>query len=152
MQRLLVFAALLAGCPGAKTPPPVAPLAPLSSSAPVSSAPIAPIATGTPFESVSQLVPLDAVDTLALPACVARTVEAARARIPERLDDRQVRALEDLESRFEREEAALESAKDRGRLLGAYYWERLRIFAPDLADEPPAEVLGAFERGTARGD
>ncbi len=103
--------------------------------------------------SVTQLVPLDAVDQLTLPPELARTIESARARIPERLGDAEKRALEDLESRYERSEAEMkESSKERGRLLGAYYWDRLRIFAPDLPEEPPEEMLGGFERATGRGD
>src|SRR4051812_25714771 len=134
MRSLLFIALLLAAC---------------------SSAEPRPDDHGVELASVTQLVPLDATDGLALPAELARTIDGARSRIPERLDAAHVRALEDLESRYERLEAALEGAdkeRDRGRLLGAYYWDRLRIFAPDLAPDPPEEMLSAFERATGRGD
>jgi hypothetical protein len=142
----LLSLVLLAGCPEKGLPP--APV--LDPPAPVVTA---PVLAGTPLASVTQLVPLDAVDQLTLPSELARTIEAARARIPERLDDAQRRALEDLESRYERNEAEMkESSKERGRLLGAYYWDRLRVFAPDLPEDPPEEMLGGFERATGRGD
>jgi hypothetical protein len=159
MRKLLVFLALLAGCPGksAPVPPPVPALpgvaAPSSGSESAEGgAAVAPVGTGTPLASLTQLVPLDAVDPLTLPGDLMRTVEAAREKIPERLDAAQVDALGELESRFEREEAAQEGPKERARVLGAYYWERLRLFAKELPEEPPEEILSAFERGTARGD
>jgi hypothetical protein len=105
--------------------------------------------------SITQLVPLDATDDLALTAELAKTIADARARVPDSVSPETARRLEDLETRYERLEAGLEGAekeKERSRLLGAYYWDRLRVFAPDLAPEPPEEMLSAFERGTGRGD
>ncbi|MEZ0227684.1 MAG: hypothetical protein ACAI25_03610 [Planctomycetota bacterium] len=105
--------------------------------------------------AVTQLVSLDATDELSLPEEVARAIADARARIPDRVDRKTVRALEDLESRYERLEAQHEAPgmeRERGRVLGAYYWDRLRVFAPDLSEEPPEEILSAFERATGRGD
>lgn len=138
MRWLLVLTLLLTACSSAPEP-----------------APRPPEERLTELSTVTQLIPLDAVDELTLPDELARAIDSARGRIPERVDPKQLRALEDLESRYERLEAELEGeamGRDRGRLLGAYYWERLRIFAPDLAEETPDAMLSAFERATGRGD
>ncbi len=137
-MRWLLALALVCLVACASAPPPPPPPEPL-----------------TDLASVTQLVPLDATDELTLPDELARSIAGARARIPERVDRKTVRALEDLESRYERLEAEHEAPgmeRERGRVLGAYYWERLRIFAPELAEEPPEEMLSAFERATGRND
>jgi len=144
---LFLSLALLAGCPDRPAPPAARALP-----APSVPDPPAPVATGTPLANVTQLVPLDAIDNLTLPSELAATIADARSRVPERLDSKERAALEDLESRYERSEADMASSRDRARLLGAYYWERLRIFSRELPEDPPEEMLSAFERGTGRND
>jgi len=138
----IVFLVILAGCP--EKPAPQAPPAEL---APIVSAEAAPVDTRALFSDAGSFVPLDVVDHMAMPEELAQKIAALRARIPERISDDQKKALEELEHRYQLEEQKLEGMEeDRARLLGLYYWERFRIFAPELPEEAPAELLGAFSR------
>jgi hypothetical protein len=149
----LVAAVLLAGCPGEPPARTVAP-PPAPATASVASASATGGSTGT------ELVPLDAVDAFELPDELSKLIARARAKVPLHPSPEEARKLDDLESRSERLEAALlgeEDGEDGGnsmrqgaaiaRVLAGYYWERLRIWTPELPAETPEELVTAFERG-----
>jgi hypothetical protein len=141
-QLSIAFLIILAGCPGKPAPP-----EPPVEVAPVASAEVAPVDTRALFSDAGSFVPLDVVDHMAMPEELAQKIAALRARIPERISDDEKKALEELEHRYQLEEQKLEGMEeDRARLLGLYYWERFRIFAPELPEEPPPELLGVFSR------
>ncbi|MBI3725340.1 hypothetical protein HY251_15515 [bacterium] len=145
---LVIF---LSGCPREQEQ------AKATETAAVTSAPSSPaVATRAQGENEPEgLVPLDAADSLDLSADLQKTIQEARARVPEKLSSEQRAALEDLESRYERLEAlALEESpeepgmpRDRtpyARVLAGYYWEKLRLFSPGLDSETPEELVNAF--------
>jgi hypothetical protein len=160
--RPRVFSVLLlgalAGCPDAKSQAP----APHGGTAAVGSA--EGVAAPT-TASTTELVPLDAADSLELPAPLAQRIAAARGKIPATLTGPQREALDEIECRYERLEAAAlaedeDDADDKemqthpaalGRILAGYYWERLRLFDRELDAEPPEELVRAFEVSTPRG-
>lgn len=170
MRRLATAAAslglalALAGCPGTPATPPAppngAPPRP-NGAAPVASAAVSPAASGPAVSSAADgsFVPLDAVDELELSPELAGKIAAARVKVPAKLSPEQKSAVEDLESRYQRIEAAAlveEEGDDKpstggvrqadaiGRALAGFYWDRLRVFDGTLEADVPDELVKAF--------